>query len=238
MKTKRLLRTFLALPAILFAQMVLAHTSYPDTVNCPIDGKEFVINVTMSYTTFGTYKDFQKHGAIGDLYESYVNSCPQCHYSGYQKDIDTTFSEATKQDILKILEPYKNVKMNDVIENEIAIQIHHYFKRGNDDIAWLYLVASYFLRNDTSMVEKRKELQRNSAEYLIKAIDNKEYKDKSTYASMQYLVGELYRRTGDFTLAVKYYDLALADKHQKDWLKKVAQEQKEMALKENDDNSI
>lgn len=91
MKTKHLLRTFLALPAILFAQVVLAHTSYPDTVNCPIDGKEFVINVTMSYTTFGTYKDFQKHGAIGDLYESYVNSCPPMPLfrlpGGYRHDI-------------------------------------------------------------------------------------------------------------------------------------------------------
>ncbi len=233
-----ILRKLLLIIGILYSTLLYGHTSYPKNVKCPIDGKEFTIYVTGSYTTFNTLKDFQKQGAIGDLYESYVNSCPKCHYSGYQSDFDTTFSETTKQDVLKILEPFDKSKMTDVIENEIAIKIHQYFKRDNDDIANLYLVASYFLRGDSLQITKRKELQLNCATYLTKAIDAKEYKKAETYATINYLIGELYRRIGEFETAIKYYDFAINDQNKKEWLLKVATKQKELAIKKDDDNSI
>lgn len=215
-----------------------AHTSYPKQIKCPIDGKKFTIYVTASYTTFGTYRDFQKHGAIGDLYESYVNACPECHYSGYQSDFDTTFKKDVKEEILKILEEFKNIKINDVVENEIAIKIHQYFKRDNDDIANLYLVASYYLKFKDDQEEKRKELQTNCLLYLIKAVENQEYKEKEMYASIYYLIGELYRRTGSFDEAISYFTKAIEDENKKEWIKEVAEEQMKLAQEKNDDNKI
>jgi tetratricopeptide (TPR) repeat protein len=238
MTSKKLHRIVIVLITILISNVTYGHTSYPDTVKCPIDGQEFVIYVTMSYTTFNTLKDFQKQGAIGDLYESYVNSCPKCHYSGYQKDIDTTFDEKTKQDILKILEPFKNDTMNDVLENEIAVKIHLYFNRDNSEISNLYLVASYFLKGDTLQVSKRKELQQNCINYLMLAIKKNEYPNKETYATINYLIGELYRRVGDFDNAIKFYELALNDRNKLKWLKEIVIDQKKLAEKKDDDNSI
>lgn len=223
---------------LLFSSLSFGHTSVPVKIKCPIDGTTFTISETASYTTFSTLKDFQKQGAIGNLYESYVNACPKCHYSGYQKDFDTTFNTATKKEILIILDPFKHSEMTDVLENEIAVQIHLFFKRSNDDIANLYLVASYFLRNIIDETPKRKELQLNCLTYLTKAIENKEYSKKESYASVKYLIGELYRRTGDFSNAIKYYDLALSDENKKDWIVEIANQQKELALKEDDDNGI
>jgi hypothetical protein len=82
------------------------------------------------------------------------------------------FTKTTKQEILEILEPYKNSKMTDVLENEIAIKIHQYFNRDNADSANLYFVASYFLKADSAQTSKRKELQLNCATFLSKAIEN------------------------------------------------------------------
>lgn len=223
---------------ILSSGLSFAHTSYEQKVECPIDGKKFTINVTMSYTTFNTLLDYQKQGAIGDLYESAVNSCPKCHYSGYQSDLDTVFSEKEKLDILQILEPYKDSHMDDVLENEIAVKIHQYFKKDNDDIANLYLIASYYLRNNDKQIAKRKELQRNSAIYFAKAIESKEYEDKETYATIDYLIGELFRRTGDFENAIKYYESALQNEDKPDWIPELVNAQKELALKKDENNSI
>ena len=230
-------QTFLVL-GLLLSSLSFGHTSFPKKVKCPIDGKKFTIHVTGSYTTTHTLNDFQKQGYIGNLYESYVNSCPACHYCGYLSDFDTTFSKTTKQEILKILEPFKSSKMTDVLEHEIAVEIHKYFKRDNDDIAKLYLVASYFLRGDSLQTPKRKEFQLNCATYLQKAIEIKEYEKPETYASINYLIGEMYRRIGEFDNAIKYFDFALNDPNKKDWLLQVATKQKEIALEKNDDNSI
>jgi hypothetical protein len=238
MKPSTLFRQTLFITGLFFPILSYGHTSFPKKIKCPIDGKRFTIYVTGSYTTFNTLKDFQKQGAIGDLYESYVNSCPKCHYCGYQSDFDTTFTKVAKQEILKILEPYKSSKMTDVLENEIAIKIHQYFKRDNDDIANLYLVASYFLKGDSLQTTKRKKFQLNCATFLTKAIEGKEYDKKETYATINYLIGELYRRIGDFDNAIKYYDFAINDENKKDWLPEVATKQKELAIKKDDDNSI
>jgi hypothetical protein len=46
------------------------------------------------------------------------------------------------------------------------------------------------------------------------------------------------RRIGNFDEAIKYYDLAINDPNKKDWVESVAKEQKELALKKDDNNKI
>jgi tetratricopeptide (TPR) repeat protein len=237
-KMKSNIAIFFFIKVVLLSNLLFGHTSAPVKIKCPIDGEKFTIMVTMSYTTFNTMKDFQKQGAIGDLYESMINSCPKCHYCGYKSDFDTTFNKPTKEEILHILEPFKDIKLNDVLENEIAAKIHLYFKDKNDAIANIYLVASYFLKYDSTQTAKRKELQEECINYLIKAIDNKEYEKKETYATINYLIGELYRRIDNFQNAIKYFDLALNDENKKDWLQEVTKKQKEMAVAKDDKNDI
>jgi uncharacterized protein (DUF2225 family) len=226
----------LLLFGLLLSSYSFAYTSYRKAVKCPIDAETFTITVTTTYTTFGTMADFQKYGAIGELYQNTISSCPKCRYAGSDEDFDTTFTGTTKEDILKILAPYKNLKMNDVIECEIAGQIHTYLKSKNDAIANIYLVGSYLLKTDTTQNIKRKELQRLCISFLNKAIENKEYPEKETYASVNYLVGELSRRIGDFDNAIKYFDLALNDENKKDWLTDMAKTQKNLALKKDESN--
>jgi len=223
--------------AIITMQNVWASTIFSKDVKCPICENNFKITVLGSYTTFGAMKDFQRYGAIGPFYEVMINSCPKCHYSGFNRDFDKTFTEETKTEILQILEPYKKAKMNDVLESEIAAEIHIYLGEKNDRIANIYLVASYLLKYDTNQVEKRKELQKECITYLQKAIENQEY-EETEIATIYYLIGELYRRIGEFDNAIKYFDMALNDENKADWLEEIATEQKEMAIAKDDKNDI
>jgi hypothetical protein len=76
-------KNILIIVALITQHFVSAHTCANETVKCPIDGKKVTFCVTMSMTTFGTYKDFQQHGAVGNHYEELINTCPKCHFSGY-----------------------------------------------------------------------------------------------------------------------------------------------------------
>jgi len=57
-------------------------------------------------------------------------------------------------------------------------------------------------------------------------------------ANINYLIAEMERRIGNFDEAIKYYDLAINDPNKKDWVESVAKEQKELALKKDDNNKI
>lgn len=216
---------------------IFGHTGYPDTLKCPVCGDKVVFNITMSMSTFGGYLDFQKQGAIGYYYEEIINSCHTCYFSGYRSDFDTTFSDAYIDSVNKVTEKYKGKTIDDVLECEVAAEIKMLRKYKYDQIASIYLVASYFLRNDSMQTEKRKKLQIKTAEFLIKALENNEYKVDAK-ATINYLIAEMYRRTGAFDKAVLYYDLAVKDKNKQDWIEELAKKQKELAKKEDENNDI
>ena len=73
---------------------------------------------------------------------------------------------------------------------------------------------------------------------MISALDKNEYEDKSVIANINYLIAEMERRIGNFDEAIKHYDLAINDSNKKDWVEKVAKEQKELAVKKDENNKI
>ena len=217
-----------------------SHTGAWETKKCPIDGTKVKSFQTMSYTTFGSTVDFQKQGAVGNYYESLIESCPKCHYSTHWFAFDEKIKKNRRDSILAILENYKNDSINEAKECEIAAKLYAYNGETNDVIANCYLVGSYIMkrrdfREDTSY---RKLLQLWAAEFFLLAVENNEYEEKETYASIYFLLGELYRRRGDFELAIEYFDTAIEQKKQHDWLKPLAEEQRQMAVDKNEDNSI
>ncbi|PSK89493.1 DUF2225 domain-containing protein [Taibaiella chishuiensis] len=234
---KNILRTFLLTAGLLIPLLSYSHVAIVDSVKCPVDGYHFEIEETVSYTVFGTLADFQKVGGTGYMYELYVHACPRCHYSGSRGDMDTVLPAIAKRDLLKLLIPYRRQKMTPLKELEIAIGMHKYFKRSDDDIANLYLVASYLLKTDTQQTAKRKALQLACASYFIKALDNKAYSVPRD-AEINYLVGDLYRRVGDFDKAIVYYDRADACPEKPEELQQWLIQQRKLAMNKDDDNSI
>ncbi len=217
---------------------VNAHTCENETVKCPIDGKKVTFCVTMSMTTFGSFRDFQKQGAIGDHYEELINTCPKCHFSGYIDDFKVKMSEKERIKIKEYLTKFNNTTIDEAQQCLIAGEIKELQKLKNKEIAFCYVTGSYLLRENDKQVKFRKELQSKAKDNLIFALSKNEYEDKTVIANINYLIAEMERRIGNFDEAIKYYDLALNDSNKKDWVEEVAKEQKELAIKKDENNKI
>lgn len=227
------------LGTLLISTSIYGHTCSTKKMKCPIDKEPVLFCVTTSMTTFGSYYDFQKTGATGSHYEELINSCPKCHYSGYVSDFDTTFTIERKEEIKDFLVRYDDMDyIDDGVECLIAGELKEFLGANNDDISNCYLVGSYLVRMDATKKDLRVDLQKRTRKFLIRAIENDEYKDSSMIANINYLIAEMYRRTGDFKESVKYFDKAISDQNKMDWVEEIATKQKDLAIKEDDDNEI
>lgn len=215
-----------------------SHTCDPEKVKCPLDSTEVEFCVTMSMTTFGSYLDFQKQGAIGNHYEELINSCPKCHYAGFLSDFDTTFTAERSKEIRQFLAKFNNLTIDNALECQIAGELKELLHAENDDVSNCYLIGSYLIRSDSTQIDRRKDLQTKTKTYLLKAIEAGEYKDPGIMATINYLIAEMCRRTGEFEAAVTYFDKAIADPNKKDWIEEIAVQQKELALKRDSNNEI
>lgn len=216
----------------------IAHTCEKQTVKCPIDGNKVTFCVTMSMTTFGSYTDFQDKGAVGSHYEELINTCSKCHFSGYLNDFEIILSSEDKIKLKEFLKKFDNVKMNEAKQCLIAAEIKSFQNKEFREIAFCYLTGSYLIRENAKEVEFRKELQTKAKDNLITALEKNEYKDITVIANINYLIGEMQRRTGNFDQAIKYYDLAISDLNKKDWIEEVALGQRELAKNKDDNNKI
>lgn len=223
---------------VLTTNLVFGHTCDPQIVKCPIDDTSVEFCVTMSMTTFGNYYDFQEQGAIGSHYQELINSCPKCHYSGFLSDFSITFSEITNEEITKFLSKYDNIKIDDALECKIAGELKEFEMKENNEISNCFLIGSYLLRMDSTRIDFRKEMQFQTKKFLIKAIENNEYDDPDDIATLNYLIGEMCRRTANFSEAIIYYEKAIYDPNKKDWVEKVATKQKELAINGDENNNI
>jgi len=232
--TKKLKFAFLFL--ILCAGLK-ANITKNDTVICPIDGEKIIFKITTGLNTWGSYTDMQKTGTMGDYYEQIINTCPKCHFSGYIEDFRKTYKEEVLKYIIDYAATLKDRKLDEVSQCEMAGEILSIQKADNRDIAYAYLVASYQLRMNDSLKEKRKDLQRRVIEYYDQAIQMKEY-DENEKASYLFLVGDMYRRVGDFEMALKYYDKSAAEKKKHKWVKNALEQMRPLAEKKDDNNKI
>jgi uncharacterized protein (DUF2225 family) len=221
------------------ARPALAHTYTKEMISCPVDGTKFQISVTMSYTTFGTFSDFQKRGAIGSLYEDMVVSCPSCRYAGYPDDFTKGL---TGRALTWVLGDYQtkwgNKKLTEAEECEAAADRYIFEQAENEAVANLYLVASYLLRGARGPLdEKRKDYQRLAAKFFLQALAAGEI-EATHVGPATYLVAELERRTGDFGAAIDHYDSSLKYPDNPAWLKDVVKDQRALAVKRDPTNDL
>ncbi len=231
------MKKILVIFSFLLTNFISAHTCANETVKCPIDGHKVTFCVTMSMSTHGSYKDFQKVGAIGTYYEELINTCPKCSFSGYLSDFKEKYTREQKFLLKNYLSTIKNSKKDEVEQCIIAAEIKELLKKQNKEIGFVYLTGSYFLRTDMSKNELRINLQEKVRSNLVQALANREY-ELSSIASMDYLIAEMNRRTNKFQDAIKYYDLAINNKDKQDWVEEVAKEQKELAEKQDPNNDL
>lgn len=234
-------RHFTALVALglVAPRLARAHKSGAKELTCPVDRTKFTVNVTMSYTTFSQLRDFAKQGAIGDLYESYVHCCPKCRFAGYQDDFDKPVSAAAaawQLDQAKMKWASRSVGPAD--ECEAAADRFAFEQRPADDIAQLYLVASYVLRGKKGALAKQRQgYQRRAALYLVAALAADKIKANERGGNT-YLAAEMHRRSENFTAALTLYDAALKEPSNPAGLVTWIKEQRALATKHDANNDI
>ena len=230
---------------IVLSNPLFGHKWCTSPMICPICNDTINFKVYMSYSTNGCFMDLEKK-SIANLYEEKIKTCHTCLYSGYITDFDT-FSKTTIRDSLKetnlldsikvITSKYIGKNIDNTLGYEIAAEIKMLNDFKNEDIANIYLISSYFLRNDSLQIERRKNMQRNTIYYFSKAIERREY-ELSEIATIYYLIGDLNRRLGEFEKAVEFFDFALNEKNIQDWLKDFAIKQRKLAINNDDNNNI
>lgn len=81
-------------------------------------------------------------------------------------------------------------------------------------------------------------MQNKAKHFFIRAMAHKEYSDPNEIASINYLIAELYRRTGDFKNAVKYYDVVIKSLKKSPWIEEMVTIQKKLAVNKDDNNRM
>ncbi|WP_171593704.1 DUF2225 domain-containing protein [Marinifilum caeruleilacunae] len=215
-----------------------ADTYYQDSLKCPLCDKIFEITEMGSMSSFGSTYDFQKQGAVGDYYKLMVKSCPCCRFSGYTSDFLNFSNHSDTINLIKhALVKYDTIEMTDITECELAADLYKCLGRSKANIGQLYLNASYLLRSDSTKTNQRIQMQDSAAVFFIKALSMEEFAPNQI-ATIEYLIAEMYRRTGKFEKAIVYYDKAINNKEQADWIKEIATKQRILAIKEDDNNEI
>ena len=122
---------------------LFSHTCDSQKAKCPICKSKVEFCVTMSMTTTGSYRDFQKQGFVGIHYEELINHCEDCKFSGYKSDFDTSFSKERIIEIKEFLMKYDSLTVDNMTECEIAGDLGVFLKRDNAEISNYYLIGSY-----------------------------------------------------------------------------------------------
>jgi len=216
-----------------------SYTSLPKEVKCPVCGEKFNVHITASMSVRGSYADFQRHGAIGNYYESIIYGCKKCHFCGTFKDFSQTVAEEIKTKVLAELKPYKpGQNLEEYEECDFSARIYIWQKKRNFNIADTYLVGSYLLKKRSNLQDKRKEFQKLAIQYFEKAISSNEISQRDL-PIIQYLIGELNRRLGNFDTAIKRIEEAKKNNANLPvWLKELMEKQLKLAKKRDDNNEV
>jgi uncharacterized protein (DUF2225 family) len=216
-----------------------AHTSSSETLVCPVDATKLQVEVTMSMTTFGAYRDFQKKGAIGSYYEDLVHACSTCKFAGFGDDFGKPVTAETKKWVLgELAKKWSGKKPSEAQECELAAERYQFEKAKNERIGNLYLFGSYLLRGATGpLAQQRKDYQRAAAKFFLQAMAAGEI-DADARGPVTYLVAEMHRRVGDHQAAIAQYDAAALEPKRPDWLKPMIAEQRALAAKRDANNLI
>ena len=202
-------------------------------IKCPFCQFEFestrmrssVIKIKEKMTDFGNIYD----GECAYLYA--VTACPQCTFAAFNKDFDRIHSDYES----KVLETTKKIRQSVVKKpdifglgpsnpkvaakrHELAItftKMRTYSDLGTLAGLYMHLVWIYRLAQDREKeMAAMAEAVNAYKEFHEKGAD---LPDKLGEPGILYLIGELYRRMGQFREARTYYGRALASKEIKSY---------------------
>lgn len=191
----------------------------------PVDGGPVEGWEIEAFATGGVDTDFCYLNASATYYQRLIATDPRSGYTGYKEDFGPQLREPLPMKVVERIKKqlpkkYDLGKLEPWDRYEILAQIYLWRGLPEKDIANAYLRATYTMRGlELSEVQRDHELEmrREAIRYLERAMDNAQF-PLPEIPQVKYLIGELYRRNGEFNKAIRYFKDAGKMKNRPEWL--------------------
>ncbi|MHB9074090.1 MAG: DUF2225 domain-containing protein [Desulfobaccales bacterium] len=194
------------------------------TFVCAYCGNIFSDNIPESTNTFGGKDSEFRVYAMGEQpIPFFIHTCPKCGSPdqtsiwklGNNNDYGKKLSDQEKKEIGKFLISYR--ENNKVVPKlftpsqkyEVLSNIFIIICSPSIQIAESYLYAAW-MADDEEKVERSKFLREKAIDYFIKALNAKELTERQGQ-TVTYLIGELYRRIGNYEQAISWFSKVTSD---------------------------
>jgi tetratricopeptide (TPR) repeat protein len=203
----------------------------------PIDGGPVDGWQVETFVTSGVDSDFCYLNASASCYQKLIATDPRSGYTGYAEDFLPNLKAPLPQAVIDNVKK-KLPKMFNLAQLEpwdryaIVAQIYIWRKMPAKDIGNAYLRATYTMRGLALGFDERKReiaLRKLAIKYLLRAQDKAEV-PLAEIPQLKYLIGDLYRRNGEFKTAIRYFDDAAKIKNRPEWLDELLIRQKARAF--------
>jgi len=208
----------------------MATTLQPADFTCGLCGQKFSDQMVGSFSTGGGDSEFRPRYLGMNPLPHFVHTCPQCHFTDYSHE--AKFSEAERKEIRKYLEGYCRKHNCSQLKpsQKYEILAHTQELRGLPPlkVAESYLRAAWMADDENNRLAAQR-FRQAASQRLARALEGREVKE-DLRPNLTYLVGELNRRTGNFTEAMQWFGRVQAPQP---WLAALVKQQRELAARQN-----
>ena len=180
-------------------------------LTCPICQTRFTSHAVLSTNSFGGKRtDFHERAAGAQPLPYLIHICARCGYAGGERDFsdEADVSPVVREHVWDELTP-KLPEVGGTIPGsakyEFAAKVAAWQGAEPRRIADLYLRAAWCCV-DEGDVEAERFFRRHAAWQFEAALSSYDGAEREERAVLTYLVGELWRRVGDLSLANEWFD--------------------------------
>ncbi|HET9455461.1 MAG TPA: DUF2225 domain-containing protein [Gemmatimonadaceae bacterium] len=202
-------------------------------LRCPVCETAFRSQAVVSTNSFGGKRtDFHERAAGTQPLPYLIHTCARCGYSGSERDFteEVDVSPVLKERVLNELAPVTSTGLLTGSEKyEAAAKVAEWQSLEPRHIADLLLRAAWCCV-DEGDVEAERYFRRKAAWKFEEALESYDGVQQDERAVLTYLVGELWRRTGDNTRAREWLDRVEAevvDRQTQQWVIDAARQQRD-----------
>ena len=202
-------------------------------LRCPVCETGFRSQAVVSTNSFGGKRtDFHERAAGTQPLPYLIHTCARCGYSGAERDFteDADVSPVLKERVLNELAPAATVGLRSGSEKyEAAAKVAEWQNLEPRHVADLLLRAAWCCV-DEGDVEAERFFRRKAAWKFEEALESFDGVARDERAVLTYLVGELWRRTGDLRQAHQWFarvEAEVVDAPCQQWVVDAARQQRD-----------
>jgi uncharacterized protein (DUF2225 family) len=200
-------------------------------LSCPICGNNFQSQAVVTTNAFGGKRtDFHERAAGMQPLAYLIHMCDGCGYSGGERDFtrEAEISPLLKEHVLNELTPTLALEATGSEKYEAAAKVAEWQGLEDRQIADLLLRAAWCCV-DEGDIEAERYFRRHAAWAFERALMKYDGVPDEERAILTYLVGELWRRTGDLGQSEKWFDRVedeIVDPESQHWVITAADQQR------------